>query len=114
MQSQDEYLNVSKGVATFSKKRYKLIEIGLNNLGLTDDAIQNILKLICHTLNFDPNAKATTERDNQRVLQYIKKKAAESGLSTYQLYQKECYERNKERSIKDIRECKSKKTLKPI
>jgi hypothetical protein len=84
--------NEKKAIVYITKTKYKVLQESLatfleenGSSQLTDD----ILQIICDSFMYDPNLKCY---DKERV----KKKCAETGLSTYELFTRKYYEKNKE------------------
>lgn len=84
--------NEKKATVYITKTKYKALQESLTTFleenglpHMTDD----ILQIICDSFMYDPNLKCY---DKDRV----QKKCLETGLSTYELYTRKYYEKNKE------------------
>lgn len=77
----------SKNVVV-SKTKYKVFSDGLQDIVETSEKTDDVLELFCRVFGFDPEKKAYDKERVDRI-------RAETGLTTYELFQKKHYEKNK-------------------
>jgi hypothetical protein len=91
--------------SVLTKKRYHDIQAALCNMltGLNLDeevrqqTVAATMSQIREIMKFDPDAKTYTPELGKKILSYRKKKAAEAGVSMYEVFKgHEYYEKNKE------------------
>jgi hypothetical protein len=84
--------NEKKATNYITKQKYKRIEESIDTY-VTERDLQHIkddiLRIICDDLEFDPNLKSY-DKDK------IQKKCMETGKNTYELFARKYYEKNKE------------------
>ena len=77
-----------------NKSKYKLFSTELEKMILTKGSITHenmdeLLTLLCDVMKFDPNMKRYDKEKIDRIRQ-------ETGMSTYDMFQRKHYEKNKE------------------
>ena len=96
---------VSKLAPHLTKTKYRQISDEIHAV-LSKEQADQVLNIICTVLQFNPLAKAY---DKER----INRKMRETGLSSYQLYQKKHYEENKDKYVEvNARKYRQRKTAK--
>lgn len=77
--------NVKKAIGTVTKTRYNEFHQALK--GILGDApiVNDVLKLFCETMRFDPNMSTYTPELGKKKHASLKKRCEETGKSTYEL-----------------------------
>ena len=79
----------SRAITTFNKTKYRQFAAFLGTV-LGDDTVrQTILRELCVIASFDPEAKTYDK-------EHVARRRAETGKTTYELFQKRYYEAHKE------------------
>lgn len=83
-----------KAVNTINKMKYKAFceefeKMVASKDGITRENMGDVFKLLCDITKFDPNIKSYDKEKIDRIRQ-------ETGMSTYDIFQRKHYEKNKE------------------
>ena len=96
---------VTKIAPQLTKTKYRKISDEIHTV-LQKEQADQILKIICNVMQFNPAAKVY---DKER----INRKMNETGLTSYQLFQKKHYEENKDKYVEvNARKYRQRKTTK--
>jgi hypothetical protein len=90
-------------ISFMSKKKYNDIKKNFENVIDDEEKVKELLKMLCEILKFDKNIGLYNPEQGKKNYEKIKKKAVETGLSTYVLSgRKKQYEKERELKKKDI------------